>query len=170
MKGAHLRKALFATTTYPNSVYARLMAKEEYRTLRGFLTGQERDEPPYFAYSASLRIFGDIPNLDAISKALALQPTHLHRKGEGAAGYRHDMWSYEAPVVKSEPLHRHIDVLWSRLKPHKRYLLKLKKTATVDVFLGYRSNSDTAGLEIPYTSLEIFTQLQVPLGVSIIVT
>ena len=147
------------------------MAKS-YRTLRGFSEGQEREEELYFAYSASLRIFGEIPNLDEISRALGLKPTSTHRKGErrkGAAPYRHDMWLYRAPVEEAEPLERHIDALWAQLKPHKRYLLKLKKSLTVDVFLGYRSNSGTAGLEIPHTSLEMFSQLQIPLGLSIIV-
>jgi hypothetical protein len=37
------------------------------------------------------------------------------------------------------------------------------------VFLGYRSDCDTAGVEVPYTSLEIFIELEVPFGLSIIV-
>jgi len=31
-----------------------------FRTLRGFLAGKEREEDTYFAYSASLRIAGEI--------------------------------------------------------------------------------------------------------------
>ena len=84
--------------------------------------------------------------------------------------YRQDMWSYSPPVEKSEPLHRHIDALWLKLKPHKHYLLELKKSLNVDVFCGYRSNCDTAGLEVPHTSLEMFIELEIPFGVSIIVT
>jgi len=148
--------------------------EKPFRTLRGFLAGKERDEDTYFAYSATVRIFGDIPNMDEISARLSLQPTDSHRKGERrdrlSAGYRHDMWSYSPPLDKHEPLHKHIDALWLVLKPHKRYLLELKKSVTVDVFLGYRSNSDTAGIEVPHTSLEMFSELQIPFGVSIIVT
>jgi hypothetical protein len=54
--------------------------------------------------------------------------------------------------------------------PHKDYLLKLKENLTVEVFLGYRSNSDTAGVEVPHQSMEMFTALQVPFGLSIIVS
>jgi hypothetical protein len=148
--------------------------EKSYRTLRGLLAGTERQESTYFEYSASLRIFGEIRTLNEVSTTLGLRPTHSHRKGERrdrrAAAYPHDMWSYTPPVDKSEPLHKHIEALWLVLKPHKRYLLKLKKSATVDVFLGYRSNCDTAGIEVPHTSLEMFTELQVPFGVSIIVT
>jgi len=79
------------------------------------------------------------------------------------------MWSYTPPVDKSEALHRHIDALWSALRPHKQYLLKLKKTLSVDVFLGYRTNCDTAGIEVPYTSLQMFLELKIPFGISIIV-
>lgn len=148
--------------------------KKSFKTLRGFLAGTEREEDTFFAYSATLRIAGEISNMDEISATLGLSPTHSHRKGEKrgakAAGYRHDMWSYSPPVEKSEPLHRHIDALWLKPKPHKRYLLELKKSLNVDVFVGYRSNCDTAGIEVPHTSLEMFIELEIPFGVSIIVT
>ena len=146
--------------------------EKSFRTLRGFIAKTEREEDNYFAYSATLRIFGDIPNLDDISTRLGLKPTHFHRKGERGhrtAPYHHDMWSYTPPVDKSEALHRHIDALWSALRPHKQYLLKLKKTLSVDVFLGYRTNCDTAGIEVPYTSLQMFLELKIPFGISIIV-
>jgi hypothetical protein len=80
------------------------------------------------------------------------------------------MWSYSPSLDKSQPLEKHIDALWQKLKPHKHYLLGLKKSLTVDVFLGYRSNCDHAGIEVPHTSLEMFTELEVPFGVSIIIT
>jgi len=79
------------------------------------------------------------------------------------------MWSYTSPVKESEPLHVHIDSLWSTFREHKEYLLELKKDLTVDVFLGYRSNCDHAGVEVPHQSLQMFTELQIPFGVSIIV-
>jgi len=135
-------------------------------------TGSNRNTY-HFAYSATLRIFGSIPDLDAVSAALHLQPTHTHRKGNRGRlrqSYDSDMWSYDSPVEKSEPLYKHIDALWAKLKPHKQYLIALKKHATVDVFLGYRSDCETAGVEVPYTSLELFTDLQVPFGLSIIVS
>jgi hypothetical protein len=148
--------------------------EKQFRTLQGFLKGSEREEETYFSYSATLRIFGDIADIEQISNALGLTPTDSHRKGERrkkpASPHRHDMWAYSPPVDESECLHKHIDALWDVLKPHKLYLLRLKKSVTVDVFLGYRTNCDTAGIEVPHTSLEMFTELQIPFGVSIIVT
>ena len=148
--------------------------KDEFRTLRGFLTGTEREEEPYFNHSATLRIGGDIPDLNAISAELGLVPTHVHKKGERRAPnsvpYRQDMWSYSPGLKESEPLYKHVDALWRVLKPHKAYLRRLKKSLTVDVFIGYRSNSDTAGIEVPHTSLEMFIELEIPFGISIIIT
>ncbi len=151
-----------------------LQMEKSFRTLRGFIAGTEREEEPYFDHSATLRIFGEIPKIDDISARLGIQPTHSHRKGQKrgnrAAPYPHDMWSYQAPIDESEPLHKHIDALWLTLKPHKKYLLRLKKSLSVSVFIGYRSNCDTAGIEVPHTSLEMFRELKIPFGISIIVT
>jgi hypothetical protein len=136
--------------------------EKSIRTLRG---GREPEEETYFAYSATLRVFGDIADMAEISGTLELRPTHSHRKGgrRGARSpvYRHDMWSYSPPVDKREPLRHHIDALWLKLKPHKGYLLGLKKSLSIDVFLGYQSNC-AAGIVVPYASLEMFSQLEVP--------
>lgn len=146
---------------------------KEFQTLRGALSGNEPDEEIHFAYSATLRIFGDGLDLDGITSAMGIQPTHTHHKGEKAGtrspGYKHDMWSYEAKLQETEPLENHIAAVWSQFKAHKDYLLKLKEKVAVDVFLGYRSNCDHAGIEVPYTALEMFTELQIPFGVSIII-
>ena len=146
---------------------------KEFRTLRGFLDGEEPNEESYFAYSATLRIFGNISSLDEISSKLGLTPSNTHRKGEksceGAAPYRHDMWQFDAPVAPSEPLEHHIDALWLHIKPKVEYLRELKHTLSVDVFLGYRTNCDCAGFEIPHTSLELFSTLEIPFGVSVII-
>ncbi len=131
------------------------------------------DSEPYFAHSATLRVFGDTVDRQEISARLGVEPTHWHRKGDrrspGAAPWEHDAWNYTAPIPKDRPLGEHIDALWATIKPKKSYLLALKEVATVDVFLGYRSDSDTAGLDIPHHSLEIFAELQVSLALSIII-
>lgn len=144
-----------------------------YRTLRGFLTGEETDEEPVFHYSATLWIFGEKLDFDDITARLVVSPTHIHRKGERkgerSRGHLHDMWFYTPSVERERPLHEHIDALWAEIKHAKDYLLSLKKIATVDVFLTYSSNVDTAGVEVPYTSLEMFKELEVPFGLSIVV-
>jgi hypothetical protein len=145
-----------------------------FRTLRGFLNGQEPAEANYFAYYASLRIFGNIRDLDEITQHLGIAPTSEHRQGDcpkpNSLPYKEDMWSYTVPVSENEPLHVHINELWRTFKERKDYLIQLKRDLKVDVFLGYRSNCDHAGLELPFDSLEIFIELQIPFGISIIVT
>ena len=131
------------------------------------------EAPAYFAYSATLRIAGSIEQPESISGTLGLQPTHFHRRGERrgphSPAYEHDLWSYRAPVPEERPLEEHIAALWAQLQPHRSYLLALKSHLTVDVFCGYRSNSDTAGIEVSHTCLELFTALEVPFGLSIII-
>jgi hypothetical protein len=148
--------------------------KESWPTLPHSSGVEEQDKNVRFAYSASIRIFGHNADLDDITKHLGVVPTHSHRQGErrgpNSSTYEHDMWSYTIPLEETEPLHAHLDALWNTFKEHKQYLLQLKRDLTVDVFLAYTSNCDHAGVEVPYQSLEIFKELQVPFGLSIIVT
>jgi hypothetical protein len=162
-----------ACQVYVKAAYKPEVGVSEAGDTKGFLMGEQQDEKIYFAYSASLRIFGHITDLDEITQRLGVVPTYTHRqsdrRGPNAPLYKHDMWSYTAPVKTTEPLHVHIDALWNIFREHKQYLLQLKRDLTVDVFLGYRSNCDHAGVEVPYQSLEMFRELQVPFGLSIIV-
>jgi hypothetical protein len=140
------------------------------------LGSDEPHETLYFRHSATLRIFGTIPELDEITQNLGVNPTRTHRKGDriflhgpSSRVFEHDHWSCEAQVDENEKLHVHIDALWEAVKHRREYLVELKKTVTVDVFLGYRSNCDNAGVDVPHRSLEIFAELQVPFALSIIV-
>jgi hypothetical protein len=147
---------------------------KRFRTLRGFLNGEEPDDPIYFCYSATLRIHGERMPFDEITARLGVQPTHVHRKGDRLSprspGFRDDAWHFQPEVPETAPLERHIDALWSIIQPHVEYIKELKKRHKVDVFCGYRSNSDTAGFEVSYSCLQLFTALEVPFGVSVIVT
>jgi hypothetical protein len=144
-----------------------------FRTLRGFLDGEEPDEENFFAHRATLRIFGQIPDVSEISASLGIEPTRVHRvgerRGDKSPPYKQDMWSFTPPLPEERPLGEHIDALWSAIRDKKAYLLDLKKTLNVDVFLGYRSNCDQAGIEVPHSCLEMFVELQIPLGLSIII-
>jgi hypothetical protein len=145
-----------------------------FRTLRGFIRGEEPDEPMYFAYSATLRVHGEDLPFDEITRRLQVQPTRTHRKGgrpkpTAKTVYRDDAWHFQPPLAETEPLHRHIDALWAVVRPHVDYVKSLKQRYKVDVFCGYRSNCDHAGIEVPHSSLELFTSLEVPFGVSIII-
>lgn len=144
-----------------------------FRTLRGFLNGEEPDEANYFCFNATLRIHGDGVPFEEISQRLGVEPTHLHRKGEQrgprSPAWRDDAWHFEPALSETEAPERHIEAIWAAVRPHVEYIKALKKRFKVDVFCGYRSNCDTAGFEVSHKYLELFTALEVPFGVSVII-
>jgi hypothetical protein len=143
-----------------------------FRTLRGFLTGEELGGENYFHFSATLRIHGEDVPFEQISERLGVKATHLHRKGERrgsrSPAYDDDAWHFQPPVPETEPLERHIEALWQVVRPHVEYLKALKKRLKIDVFCGYRSNCDHAGFAVSHRCLELFTALEVPFGVSVV--
>jgi hypothetical protein len=132
------------------------------------------DEPVFFKFSATLRIAGDGVDFDEISRTLGLSPTHSHRKGErrspSAEPWQHDVWSYRPVVDRAQPLDKHITALWDAVRPHIAYLRSLKQKFHVDIFCGYRSNSCTAGFKVDYLCLGLFSELEVPFGVSVVIS
>ncbi|MDR0320530.1 MAG: DUF4279 domain-containing protein [Treponema sp.] len=134
---------------------------------------QENDEEYYFEYSASLRIFGNIENPNEITNLLGLEPKSIHKIGgkiiHNNKPYDKTIWIYQIDIPEDDPLELHINALWNKIKNKKKELLKLKEKYTVDVFLGYRSNCCTAGIEFSYKCLDMFTELEIPFGVSIII-
>jgi len=146
---------------------------KRFRTLRGFLKGEEPDEENYFHFSATLRIHGDGVPFEEINERLGVKPTHLHHKGErpgpGSPGYPDDAWHFKPSLPATEPLERHIEALWQVVRPELEYLKFLKERFKIDVFCGYRSNCDMAGFEVSHACLEMFIALEIPFGVSVII-
>lgn len=142
--------------------------------MRGAIRSEEPDEPTYFAYRAGLRIHGDGLPFEEIRKQLGVAPTSTHRKGERrrpkSPPYYDDAWHFQPALPEVAPFAQHIEALWEVLKPHVHYLKSLKQQYKIDVFCGYRSNCDHVGIEVPHTSLQLFTALEIPFGVSIIIT
>jgi len=130
------------------------------------------DEPVFFRFRASLRIAGEGLDFDEISRTLGLTPTHQHRKGEphGHGSRRQDVWIFDAPIDRERPLHEHIMALWDAVRSQIPYLRELKRKFDVNVFCGYRSNSPTAGFEVDHRCLGLFGELEVPFGISVIIS
>lgn len=146
-----------------------------YHTLQGFVDGDEdSDFEPRFAYHATLRIYSEAGlDFEKITATLGVSPTKVARRGERVGPRsppnKGDIWLYQAPVAEDEELHHHIDALWAAIRPQAAFLRDLKTEARVEVFLGYSSNVDHAGICIPYKSLEMFAALELELGLNIIV-
>ncbi|WP_250465104.1 DUF4279 domain-containing protein [Microbulbifer litoralis] len=133
------------------------------------------EEELYFNYSATLRIFSESGiDFEEIESVLGVEPTRRHKKGDrwrvGSTEYKQDMWCLDSGLDEEVSLEKHLFALWEVLKPHKDYLLSLKTKAKVDVFCGYRSSSHTAGVNVSHQALEIFRELEVDFGLSIITT
>jgi hypothetical protein len=146
---------------------------QSFRTLKGFLDGEAPTEENYFCFSATLRIHGDDVPFEEIGQRLGVLPTHVHCKGERrgsrSTSYHDDAWHFQPSLPETEPLEWHIDALWQVVRPELDYLKALKQRFKVDVFCGYRSNCDHAGFEVSHKCLELFTALEVPFGVSVII-
>jgi hypothetical protein len=142
-----------------------------YTRLRDFLENGQPNVPLTFEYKASFRIFGHELPIEEIERTLPVFPVYKHRRGEihGSSIYKDDMWRLDSPLSEHRPIGEHLDWLWLQLKPHKPFLLKLKQNHKIDVFVGYESNCDMAGVEIPIESMSIYYELAIPFGLSIIV-
>jgi hypothetical protein len=125
-----------------------------------------------FEFTVTLRIMGKIDDPDAITRKLGVSPTRRHRWGEryesGLEPYG-DMWAYTPPVPANHPLEEHLLALGQVIRKHGRYLRKLKRFLTVNVFCEYRSNCPQSGFQLSPQALEIFAQLQLPFGISVVV-
>ena len=130
------------------------------------------DEPVFRRFRASLRISGDRLDTNELSRALGLTPTHTHRKGDPhAGGFRSNtIWIFEPAVDRTRPLDEHIMALWDAVRPNIPYLRELKQKFRVDIFCGYRSNSDNAGFVVDYRCLGLFAELEIPFGVSVVIS
>ena len=129
------------------------------------------DEPPYFNHNATLRIHGIGLPMEEITREMGVPPSHQHRKGERRSPrtrpYPTDAWHLRAPVPEERGLTEHLRVLWKLVEPSAAWLKSLD--ADVDVFCGYSTNEATAGCHIEPDALRIFTELDVPFSLSIIV-
>jgi len=114
---------------------------------------------------------GDNLPFDQIESKLKLSATHKHRSGDkrGKTIYTKDLWMLNSPLSEDKPLEKHFYWLWNQLKGRRKYLLGLKKKYHIDIFAGYNSTSDIAGVEIPIESMKIYFELKIPFGLSIVV-
>jgi hypothetical protein len=148
---------------------------KSFNTLAGLVAGDEPDDmEPVFAHHATLRIFSEAGlDFEELRATLGLTPTTTGRRGERVGprspANKGDIWMYRAAVSADRDLHEHIDALWEALKPSSAFIRGLKERTTVQVFLGYSSNIDHAGINIPVRSLEMFTTLELDFGLNIVV-
>jgi len=140
---------------------------------------QEYEEVEYyFAYSASLRIFGDNIDLDEVNDLLKVEPSSFNKAGdkfvykgkETSRTFEKDVWKLSSPLNEEIHLDEHLNYLKGILIDKSDAIGKLKEKYEIDIFCGYRSNCDHAGFKVNSKSLELFTELDVDFNVSVIIT
>jgi hypothetical protein len=128
----------------------------------------------YYAHSAALRVM-DAPGLhDEITRKTGIEPSHSHKKGEvrtPKGTWENSIWMLESPLGWKEEMSAHLNWLWQQVAPHVAYLKDLKASGVkLDVFCGFRTDTDTGGFSIQPGALAIITELEIPIEVSVIVT
>jgi len=127
----------------------------------------------YRHHFVSLRIFGKIPDFDAITKHLGVKPDHMHRKGERrthvSAPYRDDAWVFTISIPKSRSLENHLLGLHRRLVRKTRHIKQLARTHKVDLYCSYHSNYDRGNLEFPAEIVKWCGDLGIPIRASVLV-
>jgi|SRR5882724_1306364 len=122
-------------------------------------------------FGAALRVMRTGLDLAGISSSLGISPTHVHRQGDPGPlkkPFTLDMWSLESPLDPAEPLEAHLKWLQTALSPHHEFLSSLRKLATLDIYCNAMYFSDQNSLELTPEVLRLFTELNIPLGVSIL--
>jgi hypothetical protein len=130
----------------------------------------EAEESPN-SYRATFVIQGENLDLEAISNALMLSPTHTHRKGDLSRlkkPYPHDMWALTAPTPDSESLESHLRWLSSQLEPKRKFIIALKDKADMHIYCGYTTDKGQSEFSISPEALAIFVKLGIPMDVSIL--
>jgi len=88
---------------------------------------------------ASLRIFGDSIDPEAISSYLGLLSDHQHRVGDPIGSgqehtYKHNMWILKSKAPPEASLEVHLDDILTRVESKQLYLRSLAEHATVDFY------------------------------------
>jgi len=120
---------------------------------------------------AAFRVVGTGLDLAGISSALGTSPSHVHREGEqGPLGqaFPLDMWSLESPLPPTESLDAHVKWLKDALLPHRAFISSLQKQATLDIYCNAMLFREQSSLEFSPDALRLFTELNVPLAVSLL--
>ena len=124
----------------------------------------------YKAFSASFRIIGQNLPFKEIENNLNLEGTYKHQKGDkrGNQILQDDRWILESVLPEQNEISEHLEWLWQNLSAKKDFLISLKTQYHLDIFVGYRSDSDHGGTVITSSSINICCELDIPLELSII--
>ena len=115
-----------------------------------------------FQAHASLRIFGDGLEPDAISRALDLTPS---KSGVADSGF--GTWSYSTRDLldRLAPLEEHVLHLVQLLEPRSASLIPLREKFATEIFCYFASQSDLGGFHLSADTLARLGRLQLDFDV-----
>ncbi|HBB89634.1 MAG TPA: hypothetical protein DC047_18665 [Blastocatellia bacterium] len=128
-------------------------------------TNDKEEAPVAFAIS------GVGLDIEGISHALDLSPTHVHRVGENnmiGEPFSHDMWMLDSELSDTEPLDAHLKWFIEKLRPHYDFIKSLKSNAELSVYCGFNCDGDQCGFSLTPEALAIFTELGIPMEVTVL--
>jgi hypothetical protein len=121
-------------------------------------------------FSVSLRIYGDGLDLDSVESHLGLAPSRVCRKGEHINGnpryarYRTNLWSWRPSGSHDEPWEPKLIRLLEEIEPKADWLHHVRATgASIDVFLGYCSETGQGGASLSPAVLARLGALALPI-------
>lgn len=83
-------------------------------------------------YEASLSVSGDIPDIEALTKATGIQPDQTHTKGQRKSNrlvWPDSLWAISSTLPITAGLEAHIDEIISRVEPH---IAEIRRLAGID--------------------------------------
>ena len=130
----------------------------------------EAEEKSNESAPVAFTIVGNDLDVEGISRALGLNPTHSHRAGDVgmlAKTYPHDMWQLDSPLTAAEP-EEHLKWLRSKLHPNYDYIRSLKGRADIYIYCGYSCEGEQGGFSLTPEALSLFTELGIVMEVHVL--
>ena len=123
--------------------------------------------------SCSLRIFGEIGDLDRISHLFGVMATYTHRKGERRSErtppHRADMCLYQPRILENASIEEQLVEICRVFRPHHDKIRDLLRdgNCTVDLYCGYRATGNQGGFDLTPESLELSCRLGLRIAISV---
>ena len=120
--------------------------------------------------TASLRVFGDDLDPDAISRALGHEPTQSYRRGDLISPGRRPeerkcgMWLLAVPDAEPEAFEEQIEALLSKLTDDLKVWRNLTEHWQVDLYCGFFMDTSNQGFTLSTRTMSLVTARGIEIG------
>jgi len=123
------------------------------------------------ATHASIRIFGEGLDFEAVSRGIGFPPSGSHRKGDRdliGRAFDKDMWRLDSPLSPTEPLDAHLKVLRTMLSPRNDFLRSIKEFYEVSSYVGLTITGNAGQFSVSAESLRLWVELAISMELGIV--